>query len=751
MITYFGIRHLSPNGADCMLKLLGRLKPDIVMIEAPSDFENLIPDICNIKTRPPFAIMAYTESVPIQTILYPFAVYSPEYQAIKWAYSHGKTCRFIDLPSGTFLGIDRIQLENPRQISKDKDDDTGSFSVYSEMEKVLGEDSDFYWERTFEQLNSPDTYIKTVEEYGRQLRENDRKTGRFYAENIVRESYMIKRINEAVNDGFENIFVITGAYHTEGLKTGSEMTEQEFKKLPSVDSKTTLMPYSYYRLSERSGYGAGNKAPAYYEMVWNAIRKHKDISQAKFDYLTGIARSQRKHGNMVSSAEVIEAGRLAIQLAEFKNTSVPTLADLRDAVVTCMGHGKFSEVSVAVADTEIGIKIGSLPEGVVRTSLQEDFDFHIKDLKLTRYKVLTRDEISLDIRENLRVKSEKSAFLDLNRSFFLHRLQFLGIHFAQKDYYEQEYATWAEKWSVQWTPECEIEIVEATLKGDTVELAAGFEFKTRLDGSQSVAEVSKLISEACLCGMPETLKYAVSTLQGLAVNCISVAEMAQTAINLSNTLTYGGLRKIDCSALEPLIEQLFIRACLTFADSCVCDAKAVGEIIEAIGIFETLTQRHDFLDKEMWVKVLKEISDRDDLNTKASGYCASILLERGEIDNELLSTEMQRRLSKGIPADLGAEWFEGLAMRNRRSLISRISLWKQLSEYIQELDTDEFKRALVFLRRAFSDFSSQERAEVAENLGEIWGMNAQTTGEILNTPVSETEDIDFGDFDFSDF
>ena len=46
----------------------------------------------------------------------------------------------------------------------------------------------------------------------------------------MRESYMIKRINEAVNDGFENIFVITGAYHTEGLKTGSEMTEQEFKK-----------------------------------------------------------------------------------------------------------------------------------------------------------------------------------------------------------------------------------------------------------------------------------------------------------------------------------------------------------------------------------------------------------------------------------------------------------------------------------------------------------------------------------------
>ena len=76
-----------------------------------------------------------------------------------------------------------------------------------------------------------------------------------------------------------------------------------------------------------------------------------------------------------------------------------------------MGHGKFSEVAVAVADTEIGVKIGSLPEGVVRTSLQEDFDFHIKDLKLTRYKVLTRDEISLDIRENLRVKSEKSACL----------------------------------------------------------------------------------------------------------------------------------------------------------------------------------------------------------------------------------------------------------------------------------------------------------------------------------------------------
>ena len=108
----------------------------------------------------------------------------------------------------------------------------------------------------------------------------------------------------------------------------------------------------------------------------------------------------------------------------------------------------------------------------------------------------------------------------------------------------------------------------------------------------------------------------------------------------------------------------------------------------------------------------------DDLNTGISGFAAAILLERGRMEEEELSRQVRRRLSRGIPAELGAGWFAGLSKKNRYALIARLDLWRELSAYMDTLDDQEFKRALVFLRRAFADFSSREKLDVAENLGE---------------------------------
>ena len=96
-----------------------------------------------------------------------------------------------------------------------------------------------------------------------------------------------------------------------------------------------------------------------------------------------------------------------------------------------MGGGSLSAVSLAVADTEIGTEIGALPDGVSRTSIQEDFYRQLKELKLEKYRDLTAQDLALDLRENRNVKSEKAAFLDLSRSFFLHRLRVLNVNFAK--------------------------------------------------------------------------------------------------------------------------------------------------------------------------------------------------------------------------------------------------------------------------------------------------------------------------------
>lgn len=92
-------------------------------------------------------------------------------------------------------------------------------------------------------------------------------------------------------------------------------------------------------------------------------------------------------------------------------------------------------------------------------------------------------------------------------------------------------------------------------------------------------------------------------------------------------------------------------------------------------------------------------------------------------------------------------------MQNRYSLILRLNLWKKLDEYIQQLDYEEFKRALVFLRRTFVDFSSKEKDNIAENLGEIWGLNKQNVSEVLNQTLSNSESTiiqNLDEFDFDD-
>ena len=194
-------------------------------------------------------------------------------------------------------------------------------------------------------------------------------------------------------------------------------------------------------------------------------------------------------------------------------------------------------------------------------------------------------------------------------------------------------------------------------------------------------------------------------------------------------------------------------ACPLLPGSCVCDDNASREIIQGIGNLNEAVLHHEFLSEERWLEVLTEIAARDDLNTKISGYAAAILLERGKYSNAELELQVERRLSKGVPSDLGAGWFEGLSMKNRYALITRMSLWESLDQYLATLDDEEFKRALLFLRRAFADFTAREKSDIAENLGELWQLNPQQVSENVNMPLTEEaqemleglDDFDFGD------
>lgn len=754
-VTLFGVRHLSPASAYHLRQALNSAQPQLVLVEGPSDLNDQMHWLCHPRTEFPAAILAYTQTPPVHTILYPFAQYSPEIQAILWAHEHQVKCQFMDLPSSVFLSLQKaLPLEPEQQEEQDSPSGSTTESVYQRLETLTGESHDTFWERNFEQIPHSAAYQTACNTFGQQLREATQDIPRRTAETLVREAYMKRTIQAAIDAGTpaEKIFCVCGAFHVAGLETCAPMTDQEAKSLPTADSAATLMPYSYYRLSSRSGYGAGNKAPAYFELLWDAMND-KGLDTAPYLYLTHLATEHRKAGNIVSSAEVIEAVRLAETLCAMRNSRLPCLADLRDAAITTMGHGNFSELAVATAATEIGTKIGSLPEGVSRTSIQEDFYRQLKALRLEKFRTAELQRLDLDLREKLNVRSEQAALTDLRRSFFLHRLRVLGIHFATQLVSRQDSANWGEYWELRWTPDAEIEIVESALLGDSVEGAAAFALKERAEQSTTIAAAAQIFVDAFLCGMPEAAAHALSVLQGLSVDAAALADVAATAEHLSMVVRYGDLRRFDAAPVIPLLSQLYLRACLTLEDACICDNKAAPAVIEAMGRLNALQLNHDFLDETRWLDLLSDVSDRDDLNTRCSGFAMAILLERGAASEELLAREVSRRLSPGVPADLGAGWFEGLAAKNRYALITRLSLWRHLSDYLDNLDDIAFRRALVFLRRAFADFSPSEKSDIAENLGEIWGVNPSQIAETLMKETTAEEQIlldELDDFDFSD-
>ena len=738
-----GIRHHSPAGAYYIRELLRETKPDCLLIEAPADFSELIPALTDPALKPPFAVMAYTVEAPVRSVLYPFAVYSPEFQAMLAAKELGIAIAFCDLPSPYMIGL-QLAAENYYERQSEEEREAARKEA-----SALG-DTESFWERYLEQSENLSAYLERSRIFGEGAREAAPGERIEQAWNGLREAYMRRIIAEKRVAGIaaDKIVVLTGAFHSAALYEGECLDDTALKALPQYEVKKTLMPYSYQRLSRRAGYSAGNKVPAYYELLWDALRTGQPESHAA-RYLSTLAGHIRERGGMVSSAEVLEANLLAQSLASLREGRYPTHDELQDAAVTCMGHGSFGEIAEGLALTDIGTKIGEVPRSGLLTSIQQDFADQCADLKLSFG--LVAEKLRLDLRENRRAKSEKSAFLQLRRSFFLQRLRLLGISFAVWQDSRQQDASWEENWVLSRTPEAEMQLAEAVLKGDTIAHAVSFDLQEKLTATEQIAEITELLESAFLCGMPELLQAAVSRLDSASIDQISIEEIARTAKILSRMLQFGDVRQSDVSVLRPILERLLLRAGLTLTDACFCDDEAAGQLAKSIEDIQSIFSVEKGLPGEKWEQAIRELSRRDDLNAKLSGLATAIRLDLGDLGEEELSREISRRMSIGLRAELGALWFEGLSLRNHYALIVRRVVWESLSRYIDAIPEDCWQRAMVFLRRAFATYTAGEKDMVAENLAEFWGLQKEQLSEVLNAELSQEESQALASFDFDDF
>jgi Family of unknown function (DUF5682) len=122
----FGIRHHGPGSARRLLEALGALRPQIVLIEGPADASHLLPMLADPAMAPPVALLTYAADDPARAIFWPFATYSPEYQAACWAVRHGAIARFIDLPASWRLGPAAPPVARAEDAENDSDADAAT-------------------------------------------------------------------------------------------------------------------------------------------------------------------------------------------------------------------------------------------------------------------------------------------------------------------------------------------------------------------------------------------------------------------------------------------------------------------------------------------------------------------------------------------------------------------------------------------------------------------------------------------------
>ena len=201
-LKVFGIRHLSPAGAYYVREYLDHIRPEQILIEGPSDFTELIEELGSEEVKPPVAVMAYTTELPIRTILYPFAVYSPEYQAVLWAREHGCPCRFCDLPSEIFLGLSARRQAEKEDGGEPKEGESPLSFVYRRLDEQSDDgDSETFWERTMEHAADAAGYREGAARFGTALRRLSLGYGEDDEETMLREAYMRRAIDEAVKGG----------------------------------------------------------------------------------------------------------------------------------------------------------------------------------------------------------------------------------------------------------------------------------------------------------------------------------------------------------------------------------------------------------------------------------------------------------------------------------------------------------------------------------------------------------------------
>ncbi|MDJ1486377.1 DUF5682 family protein [Cytophagaceae bacterium YF14B1] len=763
-----GIRHHGVGSAKNIVERLNALQPDILLVEGPPELDSVVQWVTHKELKPPVAVLAYNTEKPAQATFYPFAKFSPEWQAITYAHQKNVPVWMMDLPLAHTFGIEikkqeaaekeRKRLEEEAKQEAQEEiisvEDTnpqnnvtgeelpsaetgeGPLAEYetefardpiSYLAQVAGyDDGELWWEHHFEHKfvkNSSQDHFEGVMMTMDVLREHVPMHHSAERDDL-REAYMRKQIRQAEKAGYTKCVVVCGAWHGPALKNYNEKSvitsdDKSLKALPSTKVSCTWIPWTNTRLGMFSGYGAGIVSPGWYEHLWSH-GQDKGIR-----WLTRVARMFRDKKMDISTAHVIEAYRLAEALAAMRDLSRPGLMELNEATQTVLCFGDSILLKLVEEELIVGKStIGKVPKELPKLPIQSDFDELRKKCRLDVTEA--NKDYELDLRKEL----------DLNRSRFLHRLDVLDIKWGKKISISTK-GTFKEGWRLRWQPEMEIELIEKGFWGNTILEACTKYLLDLATQTQSITQLAAFIQEAIPAELFSVIEKLLEKINELSTISSDILELMGAVSPLVDVSRYGNVRKTDLTAINQLVNGLLTRVCIGLPNACYgLDDETSNRMFEHIKKTDEAVRLLDNEELEqLWYKTLGVILDKNGINTIIIG-CTCRLLFDGKIIDE---TETARRfglaLSPGTEPKDAAGWIEGFLKGSGTILLYDQTLWNLLYKWVFELEQDKFLELLPILRRTFSKFDPSERKQIGEKAKKgITTINTTTFGSNVELP-----------------
>ncbi|MCG8610753.1 MAG: DUF5682 family protein [Pseudomonadales bacterium] len=739
-IHYLGVRHHGPGSANRVVAALDALRPRQVLIEGPSDCTELLPMLAQRDMTPPVALLAYVADDPACSLYYPFAEFSPEYQACCWAVRNSATVAFIDMPVSIQLAQMLAQRSepdpedvNPTETDAFLLDDALPLSTdpIGALATLAGyQDGESWWSDLIEQNADDDVAIfATVEAAMTTLREHiaDADEDEPVAErNRYREAFMRLEISKAHKAGDGPTAVICGAWHVPELKAKhSAKADREClknlpKKHPKSKLKQTWIPWTSPRLASQSGYGAGVSAPMWYKHIW----QHRNNPNALEHWLGHVTAALRAAGHVVSTASIIEAVRLCTSLAAVRNRPNPGFEEVRDASIACLCFGESLQWTAIEQQVLLGHDVGEIPENAPLVPLLEDLQRLQKSLKL-KPEALDR-ELSLDLR----------ATAGLQKSILLRRLRILDVSWGRLTDPGKSRGTFRERWILRWEPEFAVKLLENLIYGSTIEQAANTKVCERLQQPQELAQLANTVQHCLEAQLDDAAEYGLKRIDEQAAHTSDAIALLTSLAPLVNLSRYGTARSISLTHIAALVDRLAIQAALALPLSCrnLSDEEA-NHFCQSISAAHQAVQLANLQDDILsdWWEALLTLSESPQTSFQIAGLSARLCYVGQQIAADKLQIQLQRALSPARPAADAARYFEGFFAGSVQRLIYDDMLLGTVESWLIHLEDETFIMYLPLFRRVFSGLDSMERKRLLQTILE--GRQGLHTEKTLNAAL----------------